>query len=87
MDDTNDTHTTDGERYRTPAHPLVVAALGRALWNFLPLEESVVAILYEGGAMTLTDARSLMASGKEHALVDLKDRLQGEQAPGACQAR
>jgi len=72
----DDTHTTDGEHYRTPAHPLVIAAIGRAMWNFLSLEESVVAILYESGAYDLSDARSLMAGGKENALRDLKSWLE-----------
>jgi hypothetical protein len=64
----NDTHTTDGEHYRTPAHPLLISALGRAVWNFLSLEETVVAILYEAGTHDLGEARSMMAGAKAEAL-------------------
>jgi hypothetical protein len=71
----NDTHTTDGEQYRIPAHPDIISALGRAVWNFLCLEESVVAVLYEPGTYDLPAARSLMPGGKENALVDLKSWL------------
>lgn len=67
----NNTHTTDGEHYRTPGHPAIIAALGRAMWNFLNLEETVVAILYEAGQMGLSEARSLPAGGKEAELKHL----------------
>ena len=77
----NDTHHTGGEHYRTPAHPGTLAALGRAIWNFLYLEESVVAILYEAGEYTLGDARALDAGGKERALRQLRSSLEAREAP------
>ncbi len=43
----NGTHVTLGRRFRTPAHPHVLAGLGRALYCFLSLEESVTAILFD----------------------------------------
>lgn len=65
---TDDTHTTRGRQFRTPAHPDVLMALGRALYNFLNLEESVTAILYEAGAAPLPVTRGKMAGAKEAAL-------------------
>lgn len=79
----NDTFTTDGERYRFPAHPQMVSALGRALWNFLALEEIVVAVLYESGAHSLNDARSMMAGPKEKAMQALRDAWSRQAAPAS----
>lgn len=77
----NDTHTTDGERCRIPAHPRMIAALGRAMWNFLSLEETAVAILATVGTHSLTRARALMAGGKEKALRRAQAELQAKGAP------
>lgn len=68
------THVTLGRRFRTPAHPDVVAALGRAQYTFLSLEESVTAILYDAGAATLPETRAKMAHAKGKALSDLADQ-------------
>lgn len=65
------THVTFGRRFRTPAHPKVLMALGRAQYTFLSLEETVSAILYEAGMMTLPKARGKMAGEKEQALGNL----------------
>jgi len=67
-------HTTLGRAFRTPAHPDVLAALGRALFSFLSLEETVTAILYEAGAASLPETRGKMAGAKEAAMQDLADR-------------
>lgn len=80
-DPMNDTHTTDGEHYRIPAHPRMIAALGRAMWNFLSLEETAVAILAEVGTHNLTRARALMAGGKEMALKRALTELRRRGAP------
>ena|GEM_PF-5355260 len=48
LDALNFTFITNGVAYRTPGHPEIISVLGRVLWNFLNLEELVVAILYEG---------------------------------------
>jgi hypothetical protein len=58
----------------------MVSALGRAVWTFLSLEESVVAILYEGGHSDLGSARSGTAGGKESALKGLRQQLKDEGA-------
>lgn len=74
MTDISDsTHTTLGRQFRTPAHPDVVAALGRALFNFLSLEETVSTILHEAGVAQLPTTRAKMAGGKEASLQDLAD--------------
>ena len=70
-DSQNGTHITLGRQFRTPAHPQVVAALGRALYCFLSLEESVTAILFEAGVATLPESRAKMAGPKEEDLDDL----------------
>jgi hypothetical protein len=70
----DDTHSTLGRSFRTPAHPELLAALGRALFSFLSLEETVTAIVYDAGAATLPMTRAKMAGGKEAALQDLADR-------------
>lgn len=67
----DDTHTTLGRSFRTPAHPDVLAALGRASFCFLSLEETVTAILNEAGAADLSTARGKMPGGKEQALEQL----------------
>jgi hypothetical protein len=73
----DDSHTTGGRRFITPAHPGMVAALGRALWNFLALEETAVAILYMAGGRAsgeiLAEARALDAGGKKEKLQALRD--------------
>jgi hypothetical protein len=82
-DPLNDTHTTDGEHYRIPAHPRMIAALGRAMWNFLSLEETAVAILAEVGTHNLTRARALKAGRKEKALKLALTDLRRRNAPPA----
>jgi len=77
------THVTLGRRFRTPAHPHVLAALGRALYCFLSLEESVTAILFDAGAATLSMTRAKMAGDKEQAIVDLADRYRSSPLGGA----
>jgi len=77
----NSTFITNGVTYRTPGHPEIISALGRALWNFLCLEEQVVAILYEGQFMELEASRKLMAAGKGKKLKKLKNKLFRESAP------
>ncbi len=77
MTEADDTHTTLGRRFRTPAHPDVLAAFGRALYTFLSLEESVTAVLYDAGHMDLSESRSLMAGGKSMELRVLADRYRG----------
>ncbi|MBP3978497.1 hypothetical protein [Microbacterium sp. BLY] len=64
-------HVTLGRKFRTPAHPDVLVALGRAQYTFLSLEESVTAILYDAGAATLPETRGKMAHAKGQALRDL----------------
>lgn len=76
----DDAHTTLGRRFRTPAHPDVLAALGRALYNFLSLEETVTAILYEAEVATLPITRAKMAGDKETALQDLADMYRNTQS-------
>jgi hypothetical protein len=71
----DDTHTTCGEHFRIPAHPEMVAALGRAMWNFFTLEEGIVAILWEAKACDLNASRSLDSSGKEKRLRQLRNAL------------
>jgi hypothetical protein len=73
--DRDDTYTTLGRHFRTPAHPDVLAALGRAVYCFLSLEEGVTAVLYEAGAADLSTTRAEMAGGKEQALRDLADQV------------
>lgn len=70
----DDTHVTLGRSFRTPAHPDVLSALGRAQYTFLSLEETVTAILYDAGAATLPETRGKMASAKEDALEQLADK-------------
>ncbi|HST55280.1 MAG TPA: hypothetical protein VLJ42_05215 [Solirubrobacteraceae bacterium] len=77
----NDTYTTDGVQYRTPAHPLMIAALGRALWNFLSVEEQACAILNEVGTTTLAAARALTAGEKERRLRRALGELRQRGAP------
>lgn len=43
--DLDDMHTTLGRSFRTPSHPDVLMALGRAQYTFLDLDESLTAIL------------------------------------------
>jgi hypothetical protein len=70
----DDTQTTLGRRFRTPAHPDILSALGRALYCFLSLEESLTAVMYDAGAADLSETRSKMAGDKEKALEDLAKR-------------
>ncbi len=72
----DDAYTTLGERYRTPAHPHVLAALGRAMWNFFALEESVVAIFYETRDSDWNALRAEDAGKKEERLRLLADQLE-----------
>lgn len=65
------THITLGRKFRTPAHPDVLVALGRAQYTFLSLEESVTAILHDAGAATLSETRGKMAHAKGQALKEL----------------
>jgi hypothetical protein len=60
----NATHETLGQHFRVPAHPDVLMALGRTIYNFLALEETVVAILFDAGAANLSETRALMAGEK-----------------------
>ena len=64
-------HETLGRHFRTPSHPDVITALGRALYNFLSLEETVAAVLFEAGFVDLGTSRALMAGPKEARLRDL----------------
>ena len=59
----------------------MIAALGRALWNFLSLEESVVAILHEAEFQALDEARRGTAGSKESALRGLRNKLNEQGAP------
>lgn len=68
------TYVTLGQRFRTPAHPRVVAALGRAVYSFLSLEELVTAILDDAGAAPVSESRAKMAGGKEKGLIALAER-------------
>lgn len=77
------THVTLGRRFRTPAHPDVLLALGRAQYTFLSLEESVTAILYDAGAATLPEARGKMAGDKEKALATLANEYRQHPAGAA----
>jgi hypothetical protein len=67
----DNTHSTLGRSFRTPAHPALLAALGRASYCFLSLEETVTAILYEAGAADLSTTRGKTAGDKEDALGQL----------------
>lgn len=82
-----DTHSTLGRRFRTPAHPEILSALGRVLYNFLSLEESVTAILYDSGFSTLSASRAKMAGAKEKELKTLanlyRESGQGEATAAA----
>jgi hypothetical protein len=80
-DDQNNTHTTNGVKYRIPSHPDIIAALGRVVWNFLYIEEAVVAILFLSNEKTLEAARSLMAGQKTTALRALHTNLSINNAP------
>lgn len=78
----NDTHTTDGEHYRIPAHPRMIAALGRVVWNFLSLEEAVAIVLTQAGELTLDQARALGGARKATALTGKAlPALQAKSAP------
>ncbi len=92
MDDSlaDGTYVTLGRRFRTPTHPQVLAALGRAVYNFVSLEESVSAIIFDSGADTLSSIRGKMAGDKQKALTALADRYRrsasGEPAAEALSA-
>lgn len=77
----DDAYTTGGQRFRSPSHPDMIAALGRVTWNALTVEDMAVAVLYEAGEPDWADARALMAGEKEQRLrrlaVDLVDRGAG----------
>jgi hypothetical protein len=59
----------------------MVAALGRAMWNFFSLEEGVVAILYRSGALDLDSSRALDPRSKEQRLRQVRDVWRRDQAP------
>lgn len=80
MNQFDDAHTTCGEHFRIPAHPDMLAALGRAMWNFFSLEEGIVAILHRAQASDLNKSRSLDATRKEKRLKQLRDTLARSQA-------
>lgn len=83
----DDKHITLGRRFRTPSHPDVVAALGRALYCFLSLEESVTAVLYDAGHADLSVSRGMMAGGKAAELRRLAERYRGpggDASTAAC---
>ncbi len=67
----NSEYVTLGRQFRTPAHPEVLAALGRAVYSFFSFEESVTAIVYHAGAATLPEMRRKVAGAKETALTEL----------------
>lgn len=67
----------DSRNFRTPAHPDVLAALGRAVFNFLALEEQVTAVLHEAGHLNVSPARGMMAGQKAAELRRLADRYRG----------
>lgn len=80
------THVTLGRRFRTPSHPDVLLALGRAQYNFLSLEETVTAILYEAGVATLPETRGKMAGTKEKELRKLAERYRAHALGGEIAA-
>jgi hypothetical protein len=67
--------------FRIPGDPDQIAALGRAMWNCLYIEGMAVAVLHDAGASSLGDARTVMASGKEKLMRELRERLDAEGAP------
>lgn len=67
------THRTLGRNFRTPAHPDMLSAMGRALYNFLSLEESVTAVMYDAGAADLSETRAKVAGEKQQALEQLAE--------------
>ncbi len=67
-------HDSLGRHFRTPAHPDVLLALGRAQYTLLSLEETVVAIFYDAGFLGLDQSRVLMAGGKVDMLRSLAKR-------------
>ena len=78
----DDDHATDGENYRTPGDPRLLAALGRAIWNFFHLESMVASMLYESGQCgSLAEAQRMMAGQKGKALRKLRASLGGAGAP------
>ena len=81
IEDQNNTHTSNGVKYRIPSHPDIIVALGRVVWNFLYIEEAVVAILFLSNEKTLEAARSLMAGQKTNALRALHAKLSTNNAP------
>jgi hypothetical protein len=67
-------YDTLGRHFRTPAHPDVLVALGRANYTFLSLEETVVAILYDAQFLDLDQSRILTAGRKVDMLRSLAKR-------------
>ena len=86
----DEAHTTLGRRFRTPAHPDILSALGRALYCFLSLEESLTAVIHDAGAGDLSETRSKMAGEKQRALKKLATRYRaasnGAQVPAILDA-
>jgi hypothetical protein len=89
--DSRDGHETLGRSFRTPAQPEFVEALGRAVFNFLYLEEIVSTIVNEAGASSSpSETRRSAAEGKVKALRKLEGRYRrhprGAEAADALKA-
>lgn len=78
---TNGTYHTLGRDFRTPAHPDVLTALGRALFNFLNLEEYIPGIIYIATGEGLSETRGKTAHRKEQALTNLARRYEAAGLP------
>lgn len=76
----DDAYKTGGERYRTPSHPAMIEALGRAMWTVLMLEELVLAVLHEADAPDWSGARALEAGPLESRLRRLAPELVAQGA-------
>ena len=74
MPTSDSTHTTLGRSFLIPAHNDFLLALGRVHYAFNYLEETVVAILWEGYAAELGASRAKMAGPKGSDLQALADR-------------
>lgn len=70
----NDAHTTLGRTFAIPADPDMLTAMGRALYNFLYLEELLTAVIHYAGAADLSITRGKMAHEKQQALEQLAGR-------------
>lgn len=81
----DDAFVTAGERYRTPAHPAMIEALGRAMWNALSLDQQIIAILHESGDQAWQEAQRLTAGLLERKLRQFGAAHQ-DDAPGVAEA-